>query len=727
MKNTIFLIPLLILSLSNCNSDKEHPKNEPYTTFKVDSIKTYPAEGIPKNRFMFSPLSEKNKIWTINTANIHELDLKTGEWIPLSKKYDKGFIRQVNESGIWKDSVLNEVFISLFHDCLLYFDLKKDTFFKYDIHPVTALINAKDKAIIGTANGLYFINKIDKTISQAPGFPLDFWVSSIDIVNNDSISLNEGKLYYKVDVSNFEKKEKKKKHSKDPFLKNLPRKSGASRYSKIPDKHANWYYCSNRLFFKDSINHFYEFNLLPNSYLRQLKLDQQFLYLLFRNKFVIINKQFAFANSKKFDLSSYQKEKIELSKINKSFNNISIDSFLMSYNAIKSDFSLVTDNTILESFEASARNYLLNLRDDKRLKDAEKAIDQNTFPKELEKYALLGLCMKYLQAYNLDKVEYYGNMLKENYPEFDFYNSKYVLNCCSKIKTSLDSLKNENLPKDEFLYKESLQIEKLIQCGWFGESYYDFTLLYKSYQNLLTKFPESLFADNVKFRLIETQSYGAEDEGYSSEQIKSYYQFIRTYPNSDLIPHARINIATMLNEYYGNIDKVIEMKEKAIEELDKINTKNLPDTNLVNLIDYTRAYILYEINERIFEIKAVTNQTEFKLDEDITFKVILKNKTNKSRLIELFAERSPFSTIVGPDKTFEFIQDSLYQDTSLKILNIAPNDSLIYRINLISDTRHWEGNKIGNYKFNKPGLYYLALISSGQKIRSKQIKFYINE
>ena len=71
--------------MSDTNSDVDV---EIHATIKVDSIKIYPAkENGYLAQFMFSPLGQKNKIWISNPGFPLELDLKTGVWSGLSKKF----------------------------------------------------------------------------------------------------------------------------------------------------------------------------------------------------------------------------------------------------------------------------------------------------------------------------------------------------------------------------------------------------------------------------------------------------------------------------------------------------------------------------------------------------------------------------------------------------------------------------------------------------------------
>ena len=201
----IFYLFAIVVFITNCHSIDSSSSPELHITFKVDSTKVYNAEDIPKNIFMFSPLGHNNKIWTINTTNPYELDLITGKWSPLNMRFGNVFKRQIREDGIWKDGITGEIYISCFHDGLIRSYPEKDTFDFLKIHPVTSFHPRKKNIALGTANGLYFLNRNENNISVAENFPLDIWVNSIQESNNDTLLINY-KYYYHITSNTYGEK-----------------------------------------------------------------------------------------------------------------------------------------------------------------------------------------------------------------------------------------------------------------------------------------------------------------------------------------------------------------------------------------------------------------------------------------------------------------------------------------------------------------------------------------
>ena len=170
-----------------CQKKEKSSLSDLYISFKVDSIKIYNVKDISMDIFMFSPLGQKDKIWTINTTSPHELDLITEEWKPLTARFGNVFKEHVLDGAIWKDGYSDEIYFGSFHEGLVRYYPQKDTFDFLEIHPVTAFYPRKENIVIGTANGLYFLNRNTNKISVAENFPLDIWVNSIQELSNDTL------------------------------------------------------------------------------------------------------------------------------------------------------------------------------------------------------------------------------------------------------------------------------------------------------------------------------------------------------------------------------------------------------------------------------------------------------------------------------------------------------------------------------------------------------------
>lgn len=90
MKNNICLSFFLLIIILSCQPKQPTASNSSKISFPIDSLKIYfIPDKISVNHFVFSPIHDADKIWTVNGQNINELDLLTGDWVSLSKVYDQ--------------------------------------------------------------------------------------------------------------------------------------------------------------------------------------------------------------------------------------------------------------------------------------------------------------------------------------------------------------------------------------------------------------------------------------------------------------------------------------------------------------------------------------------------------------------------------------------------------------------------------------------------------------
>ena len=191
MANPLLIWLLLQSMLSVGCVQKEHDNIEPlFFTGVVDSIKVFPATGNVRGDFMFSPLPGQDKIWTLTYPSPQELDLHTGIWTPLSEIYHPKLSLSQAES-IWKDSLTNEVFIRA-NEGIIYFTENNSQVDFYPIRQVLSVLNSDEIILAGTSEGLYSINKQDKSILKVPEFSMNVWVNNIQALNADTLMINNG-------------------------------------------------------------------------------------------------------------------------------------------------------------------------------------------------------------------------------------------------------------------------------------------------------------------------------------------------------------------------------------------------------------------------------------------------------------------------------------------------------------------------------------------------------
>lgn len=734
----LVIILIIICFAFSCEKKYEDGIETSKISFKVDSILLYNVKNIPKNIFMFSPLIQHDKIWTINTPNPHELDLKTGEWLPLISKFGDVFKRQVREDGIWKDSYTGDTYISCFHDGLIRYYHNKDSFDFLKTQPVTSFYPKEKQIILGTTNGLLFFNRRDNKITIADNFPLDVWVNSIHELTNDTLIINL-KNYFHIPSSSYGeytsnlpefKRETNYNYVSLDVKKKLP--SINSGFREFKSDSISWYYKESELFYSKDNNAFFKFNEFPEGYVRHLLEDNDYLYVLYNDQFAIVNKRYIFDKSVAYTLAlDYHVLKKELFKRLNELNGgaLPFEEYLMkSIKLYKEDgYSEYPDLQKQLNLLPTRLNYFNSFNHEIDIKHINVKLESEDIPKEYKYNILKGLCRKYTVQAKLDTALVYFKMIKELNPSIkdNCIDNTYL--CVTETQNLLDSLNDKNITNDEYLYLAAKAREKMIYCScWFGESYYNFSIVKEKYEELLFKYPNSHFADDAEYWLISSRFYDDEEGGFPLTEIPNLKKFVGKYPNSNCIPDLMINIAYSYSIAYAeDIDERIKNFEKGILELENLEKNYLLDSIQLTYLEQTSKQILYKKNKLIFDLTIKPEKNNYKINEDIVIEVTLKNNSSTAQKITLFENGSYFSYGIHPDKSVKFIP-SVTPDIKRKEFIIKQDESIIQKIKLNKLVRHWDDGKLGSFSFDKKGMYDLTCHSRENNLSSKHIKIYID-
>lgn len=729
-----YLLAILTIFTSFQQKDKSGCPDL-FISFKVDSIKIYNAEDISKGLFMFSPLGHKNKIWTINTASPHELDLMSEEWTPLTARFGNALKSQVREDGIWKDEYTGESYISCFHHGLIRYYPEKDTYDFLEIHSVSALYPRKENVVIGTANGLYFLNRKDNDISVAANFPLEIWVNSIQESSNDTLVIDY-KYYYHITSNEFGKKN---------IDKSAPEKSTSYNYisrevgSKLPNlsggfreflsDNISWYYSDSELFYSTNKNEYYKFPLFPEGHVRHILEDEEYLYVLFNEIFVILNKDYIFKNSLIHKVANYKELRKELLQKRDELNEstLDIDKYLKKSVTLYSDEKYVGYSD-LQNILQNIPNSLEQYSYEQDIGNLNLILENDTIPKVFKYNILKGLCRKYTTLAKLDSALIYFHLIKKLYPSSKDYCIDSSFPCVESAKKQIDSIKSENVSADKLLFLEAKVREKLIHCScWFGNSWHNYSIVEHKYQELLNSFPNSEYADDAKFWMINYQHNTYEEGGYAVSEIPNIRKFVSKYPNSVLIPELIMNIAYSYSiNYSENIDDRIENLEKGIEELIKLKNNYQLDSIEFERVEQILMQFEYQKNELIYTLTVTPLKNDYSINEDIEVEITISNNSSTPRTIELYANESYVSFKIHPEKKVKFlpIDDD---NATKKQFSITRGEPIKQKVKLNKLVRHWDGGKLGRFNFEVEGLYYLTCFSRENSLGSKQVKIYVKK
>lgn len=726
------LLPLIFFfsTLAACSESQKLLTEPPlYFTGEVDSLKVFPSGQNILNEFVFSPLTGHDKIWVYKFATTPmELDLLSEEWTPLSKKYHEKLSHEFLAESIWKDSLTNEVFITFFNDGVLYFPVDGSAIKIFPLQGVQSVINTKEEILAGTSKGLYTIDKRKGTALKVPGFPMDIWVKNMQVLNHDTLVINSGSMYFPYTTKSPGKMLQYQSGAgvvySNPFLKMLPRDHGGTHYRLYHDDLYTYMYADTRLYIQDTSKVVYEIKNRPEGNIMGVKSDARYVYLLYKDAFVILNKEKAMRHASLFDAETYHQYRAQLRTQLYALEELSLDSFLVSYAQLRSDTIFMAIPEFQQSFSSALSEYFTRFWMEDRMTEIESAVTTHQLEQEFEPYALLGLCMKYFRAADLDKTSIFYQQMTDEYPEFEYQESKSVLQCAMGIKPRMDSLNRLSLARDEFLYKEAQLKKELVECGWAAHSMYDYTIVASNYKEILSKYPNGAYADNAAFYFLSMMQYGDEGQEYSKDQVNACHSFLKKYPGSDVRPNVQYLIAINYYSYYGELDSMILMKEAALAALEKIEIREIRDSNLLYTIREYKLNAKREILDAVFEAELHTPKTEYKIGEDVNVTMSLKNVSSKVRQIRLFAHEPVWSTHVGPRDQERFTPEETRTDTSTHLISILPGETISHEVNLTKKARYWKDSSIGRYTFETPGNYYVNFTDGSQKTLSTALRIY---
>lgn len=543
-------------------------------SFEVNDIRRYPIpHGFYPQESIFSPIDSVDKIW----LSTHELNLLTGELTPLNSVFGLSYGVNIRKEHIWIDSITSNVYINCsYRGELIEYNAHNKTFRTLIVPSVSGFLAHKDVIFLGTSQGLYTYARGADSVVRAKGIPNGTRIFKIDTAS-DKNSLRLGTsgpdLIYRIRDSKLDTVHR------GP-LSPYPDQSALSRmlpltakysYVTIEDDSLMWMHHQGDIYVKQGEN-ILHVTKLDSGYLKQVRVDPKYLYLLFGHQFVILNKAAALKSAEYFDPESYG---MELNAVNSIYymENQSLQDKISKIDSLQNLLNNSVHPDIRE--RAENLNHSLSAFDDNLRPELELAIKRGSLPIKFKRTVSFSLIQYYTRQGNLDLASLYLQKLRKDFP--DYIEQNQALSVVLRVKACTDSINELSIDADKKLYFRTLELQKLMQTGWFGESYLDDTIVADSYQLLLDTYPNSEFADNAAFYLLRRQYLSEEGMSYSSEAPEEYRRFIKKYPLSELKVSASLDIVTLYLSYLGQPEKSLDMLRKAKEELSRLSTKDMTE------------------------------------------------------------------------------------------------------------------------------------------------------
>lgn len=226
-----------------------------------------------------------------------------------------------------------------------------------------------------------------------------------------------------------------------------------------------------------------------------------------------------------------------------------LDNFVAKYTYLKYRFQ--------DSPNAVVPQLLVDWRRNLPVTDAlATAVDQGNFPPELREVAWYYLCQTALQHADLKAAFDYNKQLQANFPGGKLFQELgRAIQIAGDTQLRLDSLGQQSLRADERLWAlGNIWAGYAEESGLFvtEASGYNYALARPYLEELTKKFPESPFADDAAFKLVDFSLSGAGeggDAGYCFQAAQEYENVLARFPNSDLRAKILLEAAGLYQTY----------------------------------------------------------------------------------------------------------------------------------------------------------------------------------
>jgi hypothetical protein len=278
--------------------------------------------------------------------------------------------------------------------------------------------------------------------------------------------------------------------------------------------------------------------------------------------------------------------------------------------------------------------------------------------------------------------------------------------------------------EDKRLYDVGKAYFDFMTVSWnTSEHYYLYDLAFRFWDELLKKYPQSVWSAKVEFQRIKDASYdeGGDTSGFS-QAVETFKKFISRYPNSELIPHAMLEIVKRASSHRG--DSHILRKDPVGETLlnegaqyAKLLAERYPHTEQWReAAELTKSI---EDQKSLMTISAEihTEKDEFDLGEDISFlfKVTNAGKRDiallgdqKGRFLHLVIERKTSDYSVMPCKWVTIVPPHKNQ---LSKVTLSSGKTIAETVSIQKDSyffTQYPGNtELGHFLIDEAGKYQL--------------------
>ncbi len=328
----------------------------------------------------------------------------------------------------------------------------------------------------------------------------------------------------------------------------------------------------------------------------------------------------------------------------------------------------------------------------------------------------------------------YYDKFKTEFPKSDFLNliEEEDIKIIKATDSTMQEIKSKNLPEDEKLWKLGNLFFETSRVSWtHGQvslnTDYSFSIL----EELIEKYPSGNWADNAEMKmLLFNEGLIHEGGDITLSCIDKYKSFIEKYPNSELLPVAKLEIGNHYFDFvWGSIYEHYKRMELS-EIKDYVNKaefwykdiiSNYPDNEYSEKAKSRMKEIEAFLEESSWCLELIISDTSFLITDTITINLKLQNLGKKDKTIKVRKDLPNFAISVynlGSNKNARsggkvpFIKDFSIDMKEKQIISkvITANGGSYSEIQNIQeltfdDDGPFNAWGIGKYKLNHPGWY----------------------
>lgn len=607
--------------------------------------------------------------------------------------------------------------------------LKKQTLFKID--SVRCIAISKDIVSLGVGKGfIYSIDKLTDSVKIIDTKLGDF-VEQIYYEESKRYIINERYHYYPEDESiTTIPSSEQTKFLPDRFRNPKHWLTPNGHFDQVNQGEEVLFYKYNQMYCYDTVSGMLsKINYRPNTDIRKLKTDENYLFLLGKWEFTMVNRKFLLVNSQIQEPENTKELrlfKLEMRSFNVSWNesyNEAIDK--LDYLNIK--YSNSTNKYIIDKLEQQ-NNRLINLvRNDRFRSIAQNKIETDSIKSDYLEPILFSFLTFFYKKAQIDSVLYYDSIFTSRFPDSKRINEKYTnsLKDSKEVKQNLMQLDSLNVPGDEYLWEKAEICKKLVGNNWgCGNVSCNSEIYLQFYRKLINDFPNSEYIDDVEFRLLRYHEGSWRHEGERSknlELIEEYNTFLEKYPNTKYEPDVLFQLASLYSSAVDSWNRLYEYNKTALEMYYRIQDE---------FPDYQNIYLprcIEEIKRDLpllgLNLSLISDKEIYSEDEPIYITIGITNKLPDSSSImikcldsipmaflDIYKERDNSGKI----ESYKFQEIKSYRDSLSKPLYLASNESRSEKWDITKYALKWsyqfEEYPLGYFDFPK-GKYRITAYS----------------